>query len=93
MKPVRMIEPFGAGGVVFAAQICVPRQTQTPAFIRLLRGFGATEFRGKYFGGPGKKNFLPTIVFDPVAINTLKAKGITFEAAFSGFGNDWVGRP
>lgn len=31
-------------------------------------------------------------VFDPVAINTLKAKGITFEAAFSGFGNHWIGR-
>jgi hypothetical protein len=30
-------------------------------------------------------------VFDPVAINTLKAKGLTFEATFSGFGNHWVG--
>jgi hypothetical protein len=35
----------------------------------------------------------PAFVFDPVAINTLKAKNITLEAVFSGFGNYWVGRP
>ena len=57
MKPVRMIEPFGAGGVVFAAQICVPRQTQTPAFIRLLRGFGAPSFGENTLGVLGRKIF------------------------------------
>ena len=31
----------------------------------------------------------PAFVFDPVAISTLKAKGLTFEAAY--FNNRWVG--
>jgi len=35
----------------------------------------------------------PNFVLDQVAINTLKAKSITFEAMFSGYGNYWVGRP
>jgi hypothetical protein len=33
----------------------------------------------------------PGFVFDPVAINTLKAKGITFEPAWSN--THWIGRP
>ena len=37
-------------------------------------------------GGPGQR---ATFVFDPVAINTLKAKGLTFEAAY--VNNRWVG--
>jgi hypothetical protein len=32
-------------------------------------------------------------VFDPVAISTLRSKGITLEPLFSGAGNRWVGRP
>jgi hypothetical protein len=39
------------------------------------------------------RNANPAFVFDPVSINTLKAKGITFEATFSGFGNYWVREP
>jgi hypothetical protein len=45
------------------------------------------------FSGLAVREANPGFVFDPVAINTLKAKGITFEAAFSGFGNYWVGWP
>ena len=45
------------------------------------------------FVWPAVREANPAFVFDPVAINTLKAKGITFEATFSGFGNQWVGRP
>ena len=44
-------------------------------------------------GWPAVREANPAFVFDPVAINTLKAKNITFEATFSGFGNHWVGRP
>jgi hypothetical protein len=32
----------------------------------------------------------PSFVFDPVSINILKAKGITFEAVATGFGNHWI---
>jgi hypothetical protein len=42
---------------------------------------------------PAVRNANPGFVFDPVAINTLKTKGITFEATFSGFGNYWVREP
>jgi hypothetical protein len=36
---------------------------------------------------------IPVSVFDLVSIDTLKAKGITFDAAFSGVGNYWVHEP
>jgi hypothetical protein len=35
----------------------------------------------------------PSSVFDPVSNNTLKVKGITFEAVASGFGNQWIREP
>ena len=36
--------------VVFAGQICVPRQTRTPAFISYT-GIESTEFQGKFLRG------------------------------------------
>jgi hypothetical protein len=50
-------------------------------------------YTGGRFLWPQVRTANPAFVFDPVSINTLKAKGITFEATFSGFGNRWVGRP
>jgi hypothetical protein len=35
----------------------------------------------------------PAFVFDLVSVDVFKSKGITFEAAFSGLGSHWVGRP
>ena len=35
----------------------------------------------------------PAFVFDPVSINTLKAKGISFEAVFAGAGESWISQP
>jgi len=48
---------------------------------------------GGRFLWPTVRNANPSFVFDPVSIKALKAKGITFEAAATGFGNQWVGRP
>jgi hypothetical protein len=45
------------------------------------------------FTWPQVRTANPSFVFDPVSINTLKAKGITFEAVASGFGNQWIREP
>jgi hypothetical protein len=42
-------------------------------------------FSGRFIW-PAVREANPGFAFDPVEINTLKAKGITFEATFSGFG-------
>jgi hypothetical protein len=39
---------------------------------------------------PAVREANPAFVFDPIAINTLKAKGITFEATFSGVPEPWI---
>jgi hypothetical protein len=48
-------------------------------------------FTGGRFLWPAVRNANPAFVFDPVSINTLKAKNITFEPVFSGSGNNWIG--
>jgi hypothetical protein len=45
---------------------------------------------GRFLWSAGRKAN-PGFVFDPVSINTLKTKGITFEAAY--VNNRWVGAP
>jgi hypothetical protein len=51
---------------------------------------------GHTFNGliwPAVREANAAFVFDPVAINTLKAKGITSEAVATGFGNQWIREP
>jgi hypothetical protein len=50
-------------------------------------------YTSRPFLWPAVRNANPAFVFDPVSINILKAKNITFEAVFSGNGEHWIGRP